>query len=160
MKRKFFLVFAFLLCGITFFYAKVGDKMYVNVKETVLKSGTGFFSSSVGKLNYGVRVEIIEEKGKWVFVESLQEPYISGWMPISSLTKKKIVMNEGLFSVDASAEELALAGKGFSAEVEQIYMESGLSSAYDLVDTMEAETLTTEEMYSFVVEGQLRGGEE
>lgn len=157
-KKITILLFAICFLSLNL-WAKEGDKMYVNVKETVLKSGTGFFASEIGSIPYGTKVEILEEKGKWVKVEDMGDTSINGWVPLSSLTKKKIILNEGLFSVDASADEIALAGKGFSAEIEELYSGSSMSSLFSLVDQIESKSVEKETLLEFILEGDLLGAE-
>ena len=66
--------------------------MYVNVEEAELKSGTGFFAAGAGFLPYGAKVTILQESGKWIEVESQDNSKISGWLPASSLTKKRFLL--------------------------------------------------------------------
>ena len=47
MKKRHLLI-GVLLCFSALLWAKEGAIMYVNVEEAELKSGTGFFASSVG----------------------------------------------------------------------------------------------------------------
>lgn len=158
MNKKICLCFFFLVLA-SFVWAKVGDKMYVNVQEAVLKSGTGFFASGNGVLPYGAQVKVLAEKGKWVQIVSAVDDSLKGWVPLSSLTKKKI-LNDGLFSVSASTEELALAGKGFSEEVENLYKNETTQDTYVLLDSIENKKIDKEELFEFVVEGKLSGAEE
>lgn len=154
-------VLAALCLFCTVLWAKTGDKMYVNVREAALKSGTGFFASETGSLAYGSQVRILSEKGKWVQVASSADDSVKGWLPLSSLTKKKILLDDsGLFSVSASADELALAGKGFSAAVEDLYADETTQAAYDFLDEMEGRNLDKDELLRFITEGGLSGGEE
>ena len=142
-------------------FAKSGDKMYINVEKTVLKEGTNFFSSETGKLPYGSQVIVLVENGKWVQVVSTENKNLVGWVSSSSLTKKKIILKNGLNSVSASADELALAGKGFSAEVENLYKKNeATEEIYDLLDSIENRKLDTKELLVFIEEGELLGAGE
>jgi hypothetical protein len=58
----------------------------------------------------------------------------------------------------ATASEIALAGKGFSQEVEDSYKTSGTLN-YDDVDKTEAITVSIDDLYVFVTEGRLNTGE-
>ncbi len=142
-------------------FAKSGDKMYINVEKAVLKEGTNFFSSETGKLPYGSQVIVLAENGKWVQVVSTENKNLVGWVSSSSLTKKKIILKNGLNSVSASADELALAGKGFSAEVENLYKKNeATEEIYDLLDSIENRKLDTKELLVFIEEGELLGAGE
>lgn len=133
-----------------------GKTMYVAVKSAALKSSTGFFASTRGTLQMGDVVAVLQEKGKWVEVRSTARSSLSGWMASASLTAKRIVASGN--STSASAGELALAGKGFNQEVENAYKQNGALD-YGPIDVMEAQSVPTEELYNFIVEGRLAGGE-
>lgn len=155
MKKYLVVLFA-LLCFGSSLWAKAGDTMYVNVEEAELKSGTGFFASSTGFLPYGAQVKVLEEKGKWIQVRGVDNG-ISGWVSSSSLTKKKI-LNSDLNTVSASADELALAGKGFSAEVEAQYTTETNAAIYALVDEIESTPMDKDGLLDFIIQGELSDG--
>ena len=56
--------------------------------------------------------------------------------------------------------ELALAGKGFSADTEKAFKNSGNNLNYDLIDETEKITVSEEELNQFIKEGNLFGGEQ
>jgi len=155
MKKQLLFVCC-LLCLGTSLWARVGDTMYVNVEEAELKSGTGFFASSTGFLPYGAKVKVLKEDGRWVQVEGTDSG-VSGWLPFASLTKKKILSSD-LNTVSASADELALAGKGFSAEVEAQYTTEANAAIYALVDEIEATPMDKDGLWDFIQQGQLSDG--
>ncbi len=157
----FLLMFVFLWFVPGLFFAdSSGTVMYVNVQKTSLKTGTGFFSGTVGTLSYGDKVEIVSEKSKWCEVVSSSNSALRGWIPASSLTKKKIVLSGDRNAVTASTDELALAGKGFSADAEKVFRGNDSNLRYDLVDKIEQNAPKMQDVYSFIVKGELSGGEE
>lgn len=133
-------------------FAKVGDKMYVSVEEAELKDGTSFFSKKIGSLLYGDEVIVLQEKGKWKEIQLAKNSSISGWVNTSSLTKKKIVVSDS--RVSASAEELALAGKGFNAEIEEEYKKQG-NVNYEAVDKLEKNRIEFTRVLDFMRAGCL-----
>ncbi|HOF11315.1 MAG TPA: SH3 domain-containing protein [Treponemataceae bacterium] len=147
------LIFLFLLPCV---FAKAGDTMYVNVKESILKSGTGFFASKLGTVYYGDTVIILAEAGKWTQIELKENPSNKGWIPSTNLTKKKIISGK---TQNLSESELALAGKGFSAEVEDAMKQRHGELRFDLVDKIENNYVGDEDLLEFIVEGKLYGGE-
>lgn len=157
MKKRGILIGG-LFCLGTLLWAKEGATMYVNVEEAELKSGTGFFSSSLGYLPYGAKVSVLQEVDKWTEVESQDDSKISGWLPASSLTKKKILADDSLNRVSASADELALAGKGFSAEVEALYTTESNAAIYRMVDDIEATPIDKSGLWEFIQHGLLSDG--
>jgi hypothetical protein len=76
-------------------------------------------------------------------------------MSLSSLSARQIVTS----GTGASANEVALAGKGFNKEVENAYKAGG-SLNYADVDKTEAITVSPEELLKFVTEGRLITGEQ
>jgi uncharacterized protein YgiM (DUF1202 family) len=132
-----------------------GSTLYVGVKNAILKSSTGFFADARGTLNLGDTVTVIQSKNDWVEVRSTAQPSLTGWIQSASLTSKQIVTSG---SRSASASELALAGKGFSGDVEKVYQdEEGVD--FSAVNSMESQNIPNRELYNFVVEGHLSKGE-
>ncbi len=156
---KKFLLFAMLLSAAGIFAAsfKKGSKVYVSVKTAELKSGTGFFSDSVCEVSYGDVLTVIESDSKMTRVSPVSKPSVSGWIANGSVTSKKITKKSGS-AVNASSGELALAGKGLSAEAEKAFKSSGAKLNYAEVDRMEKITVSDTDLADFIKEGQLKGG--
>jgi uncharacterized protein YgiM (DUF1202 family) len=136
------------------FAQKVGDTMYINVNSAGLKSSTGFFASTTGTVRYGDQIQVLELKGKWIRIRTPGN--ITGWIASSSLTTKRITRGN---TANASAKEIALAGKGFSPEVEAEYKKSGGSINYAAVDAMERISIPDRDLLAFIEEGRLAQGE-
>ncbi|MDR2551661.1 MAG: hypothetical protein LBD31_00625 [Treponema sp.] len=150
------LILSVLLClgAAGLFAQRAGDTMYVNVRSAALKSSTGFFASTAGTVRYGDQVRVLAVKGKWAQVRSGGS---SGWIASASLTTKPITVQGN--TANASAREVALAGKGFSQDVENEYRKGG-GINYNAVDSMEKLSIAGEDLLVFVEEGHLLGGEE
>jgi hypothetical protein len=158
--RYLFLALGILTPAAAALYAQPeGRVMYVATKNADLKSSTGFFADTVITLQYGDLVTALRESGKWMEVRPAKRPSVSGWILGNSLTSKRIISSGS--GTSASADELALAGKGFSEEVEQAYKSrAGVPAEnYAEIDAMEAFTVSGEELYRFLVEGHLNTGE-
>ena len=138
--------------------AEVGEKKYVAVEKSYLKSSTWFFARKIEVVTYGQSVEIISEKGNWVKVKMLDDSSVTGWISEKSLTSKKIVLRNDT-RLSTSTEELALAGKGFTKEIENIYKEE-FNIDFSLVDNMENSSIQEEDLLDFIKEGSLRGSEQ
>jgi uncharacterized protein YgiM (DUF1202 family) len=130
--------------------------MYVAAKQAEVKSGTGLLAEKRGTVVYGEQVTVLQVDGKWSEIRSTGQSAISGWVSTSALTSRRIVATGATTS--ASASDLALAGKGFSARTEQKYKNAD-SLNYTQVDRMEAETVSNQALYDFLTEGQLKKGE-
>jgi uncharacterized protein YgiM (DUF1202 family) len=155
--KRYVLLFATGLLVLTTLTAQTRTStMYVAAKEAEVKSGTGLLAEKRGIVVYGEQVTVLQVDGKWSEIRSAGQSAISGWVSTSALTSRRIVATGATTS--ASASDLALAGKGFSARTEQTYKDAG-SLNYAQVDRMEAETVSNQAMYDFLTEGQLKKGE-
>ena len=153
MKKNFTIFILLILCLCSVF-AKTGTKMYVKVEEAVLKESPSFWGKNGASVFYGEEVVILEEKNSWKKVQLVIDSSVSGWISESSLTKKKIVASGN--RVSASTEELALAGKGFTAEIEAEYKKQA-SLNYDAVDKLETNLISFDRVLDFMAAGKLEG---
>lgn len=151
MKKNFTIFILLILCLCSVF-AKTGTKMYVKVEEAVLKESPSFWGKNGASVFYGEEVVILEEKNSWIKVQLVIDSSVSGWISESSLTKKKIVASGN--RVSASTEELALAGKGFTAEIEAEYKKQA-SLNYDAVDKLETNSISFDRVLDFMAAGKL-----
>lgn len=131
-----------------------GTLMYVTVKTAGLKDSTGFFSKTLGVLELGEAVTVLRAEGKWLEVRSAGNPPLTGWMAASSLSSKRVTSS----GRQATSGELALAGKGFSAELETAYRQDARID-YAAIDRMESFAVSPEALSRFLREGRLAGGE-
>jgi len=156
MKKKFLLFFVLtvLLSGALFAQIKSGGSAWVSSKTAELKSSTGFFASKTGTINMGDEVSVLQVSGSKAEVRSVTNSNLRGWTATSNLSARRIVASGS----GASASEVALAGKGFSQEVEDSYKTQGELN-YDDVDKTEAITVSIDDLYNFVVDGHLNTGE-
>jgi len=132
-----------------------GGTMYVAAKTVELKSSTGFFASARGTLAYGTAVTVLQIKGKWAEVRSAAGSSVSGWTTVANLSAKRIVAGA---SAGATANEVALAGKGFNQEIENTYKAGGTLNYAD-VDRTEAQNVSMRDLHDFIVEGRLSLGD-
>ena len=155
--KRIIIMFCLCICvaAVSLAQAKKGGTMYVATKTLDLKSSTGFFASTKGTLQYGEQVTVLQISGKWAEVRSAASSSLSGWTATANLTAKRIVAGA---SATASAQEVALAGKGFNQEVENAY-KSGGKLNYEDVDKTEEVSVSLEELREFIVEGRLSLGE-
>ena len=157
-----FLVVLFLAAFTAAAFAADPAQMSVKVKVTQVRSAPSYVGKILLVLNYGDRVTILEKKADWVRV-SVPAKKVEGWVNVSSLQEKEIVLAAGSADVQKSASsgEVALAGKGFNKEVEAQYKsENGID--YTWVDRMEAFVVTQAQVSAFLAQGSLtlEGGAE
>jgi len=134
--------------------ARAAQTLSVQVKEGQMRSTPSFLGAIVAKPAYGDRVALIEDRGAWKKVSARG---VQGWMHASALTTKNIVLKAGAANVQTGATggEIALAGKGFSEEVEKQYKSQNRSVDFTWVDRMERFKVSPEEMQAFLKQGQV-----
>ena len=147
------------LCVVLSGSAAPQKTMSVQIKEGQVRSTPSFLGTIVAKLSYGDRVEVVQDQGTWKKVAV--RGGAQGWMHASALTTKSIVLKAGAGNVQTSATsgEIALAGKGFSEEVEKQYKKLNSNLDYAWVDRMERFRVSPEESEAFLKQGKLVPGE-
>jgi uncharacterized protein YgiM (DUF1202 family) len=130
--------------------------MSVQVKNGQMRATPSFLGKLVGPLNYGDRLQVLEQQGDWSKVTAPGGQ--TGWVHSSALTKKKIAMKAGDQNAQAGAsgDELALAGKGFNSDVEADFKAKNRNIDFTWVDRMEKIKVTPEAMQQFLKEGGIQ----
>ena len=133
--------------------------MSVQVKSGQLRATPSFLGSLVAPLNYGDRLQVLEQQGEWS--KATTPGGQTGWVHRSALTKKKIVMKAGDQDAQtaASGDELALAGKGFNSDVEADFKAKNQQIDFTWVDKMEKIKVTPESMQQFLKAGGIQSTE-
>ena len=151
-RRVFALLFLAAAAGA---FAAEPVQMSVKVKETQLRASPSYMGRIVAVLAYGDRVTIIEKQKDWARV-SFPAKKAEGWLNLSALQDKAIVLKSGTETVEKSASsgEVALAGKGFNSDVEAKYKQDNKLD-YAWVDTMEAFKVTPQQVSAFLAQGGL-----
>jgi uncharacterized protein YgiM (DUF1202 family) len=145
-----------LVCGLAAAQVAKGGTLYAAAKKVALKSSTWFFAGTKGTLNYGDRVTVLQVNGKWVEVRSVSNSSLTGWTASANFSVKQVVAGS---SSSATAQEVALAGKGFNQDVEDAYKSKGNLNYAD-VDKTEAVTVSDADLLKFLEEGRLATGDQ
>jgi uncharacterized protein YgiM (DUF1202 family) len=128
--------------------------MSVQVREGQLRTKPSYLSRPTTTLSYGERVDVLNTRQGWVEVKA---GGTTGWIHESALTRKKIIMTSGSKRAGsaASSDEVALAGRGFNAQVEaEFQQDTGLD--FGAVDAMEKESASDSAVMSFLEEGGVK----
>lgn len=130
--------------------------MSVQVKSGQVRKSPTFLGPVIANFAYGDRVQILTQQGAWYQV-TLPSGNGQGWMHMSALTEKKIILKAGAKDVSqaASGDELALAGKGFNQQVENEYRTRNPNLDFSQIDQMEAHTVSQAEIQAFIQDGRL-----
>jgi uncharacterized protein YgiM (DUF1202 family) len=149
---RFLLAAALLLAAGSVFAAE----MSVTVEQTQVREKASFLGKILGTLKYGDRVTVLDQSLKgWVKIQG-PDGALQGFVSASALTTKKIVLAAGSENVQQSASsgEVALAGKGFSEDVENKYKQEGKLD-YTWVDKMKAYNPPPDQVAAFLQQGGL-----
>jgi uncharacterized protein YgiM (DUF1202 family) len=136
-----------------------GKTLSVAIRDAQLRETPSFLGKILGPVRYAQQVEVIEEKGDWDKVAAPGGN--TGWLHISALSDKKIALASGALDAgrDVSGKEMALAGKGFNAQVEGEYRQ-GHAANYDWIDKMGKISYPPEALAAFLAQGGLVPREE
>ena len=129
----------------------------VQVQKGELRATASPLGAVVGTAGYGDTMDVLEERGAWIKVTKSGSS-LTGWMHTSALTKQKVKLQAGETdaALAASSGEQALAGKGFSKEVESAFRDKNKTVDFTWVDRMGKFRVTQEEAMSFLKEGKLK----
>lgn len=129
--------------------------MSVQVRDAQLRATPSFLGAVVGSVNYGNQVDVQQQQGDWMEINFKGQ---KGWMHSSALTTKSISVGVGGkdAQVKASGKEVALAGKGFNAQVEAQYRKGHQKADYQAVDQMERVQILPQEMVAFLDSGEVK----
>lgn len=158
MFRHRFLIICLVLLGV-FLLNTVADaqkSMTVQIQEGQLRATPSHFGKITAKIFYGDGVTVLEEKGDWKRV-SVADGKGQGWLHGSALTSKRTILKAGRSQAGTSVsqDEIALAGKGFSEEVEKEYHKSNANLDYAWINRMETIRISPRQMENFIEDGRL-----
>lgn len=152
--KKIFICLLVLFAVSQTVYAK-GTVKYVSSSNAVLREKASTSSKKAFIVSYASSVEVLQEKGKWSYVQLSSDSSKKGWITTNQLTKKKLSATS---KVSANAKEIALAGKGFSKNLE-LNLTKGFSYDFSLVNKVEKFSVSEQEVIAFMKEGKLEVGE-
>jgi len=134
--------------------------MSVQVKNGQLRNAPSFLGALVAQVAYGDQVEVLQQQEDWLEVKISGNR--KGWIHQSAVTATRVVLSGGgqkASSAAASKEELALAGKGFNADVEAKFKAGHRDIDFTWVNRMEAIRISRQEMISFLKSGGVQSKE-
>lgn len=154
MKRRYrysFLIGAVLIIVVLL----IAETLIVKVKSTYLRKEPKFYAQVVATLKAGDSLEKIKSQGGWMQART-KEGFV-GWVHSSAVKPKKfslLAMDKSL-KTQASADEVALAAKGFSKQVEESYKAKNKNLSYAWVDRMLKMKVTAAQIKAFLQKGRL-----
>ncbi len=152
MKRSAFIAAVALTLMVA--GAASAETLRIVTRENALRQECRFFAPVILMVRYGVPVEVVSREGDWIWVKFKNT---KGCVHKTAVTEKKIAPTGSAAAAGgASAEEVALASKGFTPEVEQSYRAKYPELNFQLVDRIESYRLPESVFMKFVREGGLR----
>ena len=129
--------------------------LIVKVQTTNLRKAPKFYAQTIAILKAGETVEKISSQDDWIKVRTVNN--LEGWIHSSVVQVKKFNLfaaKKGL-KTQASADEVALAGKGFNKQVEDLYKAKHSEISFAWVDNMLEISVSVEQIKNFLKKGKL-----
>jgi hypothetical protein len=125
------------------------------VKETTLREQCRFLSPAAARLHYNDSVDIVSREADWYKVAF---GTVRGCLHRSALEARTYSLSgvSGTRTGFASQEEVSLAGKGFTPEVEASYKKQHHNLNYQAVDDVQSYRVSDETLGKFMREGGLK----
>ena len=145
-----------LLLGLCFMTAvALAATVKVITQEAVIRKDKRFFAPAVIRVPYGSVIQESGREGDWLRVSYQGK---EGWIHVSAVQEQKFQLSSlaGGKAEEASREEVALAGKGFTPEVEKAFREKNPKMRYDLVDQVQAYKVDEQKIQAFLQAGNLK----
>jgi uncharacterized protein YgiM (DUF1202 family) len=133
----------------------LAETLIVRVQTTYVRKEPKFYSSPVATLSAGEGVTQISAQAGWFKVKTSKG--VVGWIHSQAVQSGKLTvaaMDQPL-KTSATADEVALAGKGFNKQVEDEYKSRNKAISFDEVDRMLKIKVTPDELRKFLMDGKL-----
>jgi uncharacterized protein YgiM (DUF1202 family) len=133
----------------------LAETLIVRVQTTYVRKEPKFYSSPLATLSAGESVTQISAQAGWFKVKTSRG--VVGWIHSQAVQTGKLTvaaMDQSL-KTSATADEVALAGKGFNKQVEDEYKSRNKAISFGEVDRMLKIKVTNEELRKFLMDGKL-----
>jgi len=152
MRRVLLLLL--LTVGVAIAAPKVGSTVTIRVLSAKIMKAPKFIGSAAGNVSRGEQLTVKEVKGDWYRVDGSS----SGWVHKSNVTEGKVQLSSkpGGSGGSVNRDEMELAGRGFTPEVEQKYKQGNPTLDFSHVDNIEKTEIDPAELEAFVTEGGLQ----
>jgi len=127
----------------------------VITQEAAIRQDKRFFAPAVARVPYGSSLEAQSQEGDWLRVHFQGK---QGWIHVSAVQERKFQLSAlaGGPAQETTQDEVALAGKGFTPEVEKAFREKNPKMRYDLVNQVQAYKIDESRLQAFIQAGNLR----
>lgn len=146
------------LAGAALAGVKAGSAITVRVMSAKVMKNPKFIGTAAATLSRGDNLTVKEVKGDWYRVEGAA----TGWIHKTNVVEGDVELSTtpgGGDSGGASRDEVELAGRGFTPQIEAKYREDNPNLDFSHIDAIEATAIDPGELQAFVDEGGLGGGQ-
>jgi len=136
---------------------EAGDLLFVQVRDTELRSGPGFLSPIQERLGFGAEVAYVGERSGWMEV-TVAESGVTGWVHATAVEENRstqMALRGAQTTRTVTSREVALAGRGFSENLEDEYRGQHQLD-FEPIDELEQEQVDPGSIVSFIREAGLR----
>lgn len=134
---------------------QTGDQVAIAVQNQFIYPMPAFYASPTEPVSYGTLAAIDEVQGEWFRITTSGNR--SGWIHRTAVTGA-IESSYGGTTASGSvtSDEIMLAGRGFSSDMEQAYASDNPELDFAMVDRMVSSwKVSSADLYTFLVEGNL-----
>lgn len=145
-----------LALGVGLGYAapKPGDVVTVRVLRAKVMKGPRYIGAVASTVSRGDQLTVREVKGLWYRVDG----GAGGWIHKSNVIESSVQLSSKPGGgVGASSDEVELAGRGFTPQVEEQYRSNNPSLDFSHVDAIERTDVDPEALGEFAAAGGLGG---
>jgi len=134
--------------------ALAADTVSVSVRKTSIRTESRFYAPAVEEAVYKDELQVLMTVKDWIKVSKNGK---EGWIHVSAVSSIAVAASssESELSSEYSEEEIALAGKGFSEQVEEQYRQDNPELAFATVDEMEKYAVPLADVIAFQTKGKL-----
>jgi len=134
-----------------------GSTITVQTLTAKLMKSPSYLGATVAKLVRGEQLTFVEAKSDWYRATS--KDGVTGWIHRSGVVEKAVALSSkpGGGAGGVSQDEVALAGRGFSKEVEAKYRSEHPDLDFSHVDHIEKLDVDSEELAQFAAQGNVGG---
>lgn len=145
-----------LAIGVALAAPKPGTPVTIRVLSAKVMKAPKFIGATAGSVSRGDHLTVREVDGDWYRVDGA----VTGWIHKSSVTEGKVTLSSkpGGGGGSVNREEVELAGRGFTPQVEENYRSKNPKLDFAHVDAIEKLEVDPAELEAFVTEGKLAGG--
>ncbi len=154
MKRRFRYLFP-IGAVLVVVVVLIAETLIVKVQSTSLRKEPKFYAPVVATLKAGDSLEKISSQAGWI--QARTQAGVVGWVHSSAVQPKKfslLAMDKSL-KTQASADEVALAAKGFNKQVEESYKAKNKNISYAWVEKMLKMKVSAAQIKAFLQKGKL-----